>query len=99
MTPVDGDGHEGVPLAQLSLEQALMRTTANRLSWVLEHRGVSQAELSRATGVPKPVINRVLCQRRLINVDALVRICLALDVDAGWLLGLRPVRARRREDR
>ena len=95
MTRVDGDGSGGIPLASLDIDAALRRTVANRLSWALDHRGVTQAELSRMSGVPKPVINRVICQRRVVNVDALVRICLALDVDANWLLGLTPVRRQR----
>lgn len=92
MIRVDGDGCNGVPLGSVDLDAALKRTVGNRLSWLLDRRGVTQAELSRLSGVPKPVINRVLCQRRIVNVDALVRICLALDVDANWLLGLTPIR-------
>ena len=92
------ESRENCPrLADIDLEPALRKTVANRLSWAMGRAGVTQVELSRMSGVPKAVINRVLCRRRLINVDALVRVCLVLGVDATWLLGLRPAGAHPRQ--
>lgn len=72
-----------------NVDRAIRQVVSERLSAVLSHRGITQTELARASGVSRSCISRVIAKQRPISADALVRICLTLDVDINWLLGLR----------
>lgn len=76
-------------VADKNVDHAIRHVVSRRLSAVLERRGITQTELARASGVSRSCISRVIAQQRPISSDALVRICLTLDVDVNWLLGLR----------
>ena len=76
-----------VPLAQVDLTQTIRRNVSARLVWLLRNRNMSQRELASASGVSKTVISRIVARQRTVTADALVRLCLALDVNPAWLLG------------
>ena len=76
-------------VADRNVDFAIRHVVSERLSAVLERRGITQTELARASGVSRSCISRVIARQRPISADALVRICLTLDVDVNWLLGLR----------
>lgn len=75
-------------LSDADISPEVRRIFALRLSFVLERRGITQRQLSNATGISPSSISRLVSGQRTVTGDALARICLALGVDASWLLGL-----------
>lgn len=75
-------------LADVDISPEVRRVFAMRLNFLLEKRGVSQRQLSNATGISPSSISRMASGQRTVTGDALAKICLALEADASWLLGL-----------
>ena len=82
-------GTDLVCISAHDLDGALKRKVARRLLLVLDDRGITQTQLARASGVSRSCISRVLSEERPITTEALVRICIVLNLDAAWVLGLR----------
>ena len=75
-----------------------LETFGMRLARVRKARGVTQGELSRATGIQVQHISRwETDERSRLRSDVLIRLCLALSISADFLLGLQlpPPRAPR----
>lgn len=88
---VGRDGLGAEPLADVDIAPLLRRTVRARLARALADCGMSGRELARLSGVSEACLSRILTGKRLPNPDALVRLCVALNVSADWLLGLRAV--------
>lgn len=86
---VGRDGYDGTPLAEMDLTPWIRDTVGTRLAHVLRGRAMSRRELARISGVSEACLSRILSCQRVVNPDALVRICITLGVSSDWLLGLR----------
>ena len=56
----------------------------------LDSKGISQAFVSRETGMPLPRLNLSLNGHRKLTIEEYESICWALDVDPGTFLEARP---------
>ena len=59
---------------------------ANRLRRSIDHRGLTVAELSRRTCIARRTIYGLLLHDRNASAHTLKRLCVALGIDAHWLL-------------
>ena len=69
-----------------------MNTFGERLSWLLNERGITQRELALRTGLTESAVSRYVNNQREPRADGIVKICKALEVSADWLLCLWGVR-------
>lgn len=58
-----------------------------KLDEVMSENGISQAELSRASGISRPTVNRLCNGKTEIKPEWAVRVGYALDVDPNILYG------------
>ncbi|MFY1069221.1 helix-turn-helix domain-containing protein [Enterococcus sp. AD013-P3] len=65
-----------------------MNSFADRLSEALSLKGISQAELSRRTGIGRNSISDYLKAKYEAKQDNLLLLANALDVNEAWLMGL-----------
>lgn len=65
-----------------------MNSFAERLSEALSKKGISQAELSRRTGIGRNSISDYLKAKYEAKQDNLLLLANALDVNEAWLMGL-----------
>lgn len=65
-----------------------MNSFAERLNEALSQKGISQAELSRRTGIGRNSISDYLKAKYEAKQDNLLLLANALDVNEGWLMGL-----------
>lgn len=65
-----------------------MNSFAERLNEALSQKGISQAELSRRTGIGRNSISDYLKAKYEAKQDNLFLLANALDVNEGWLMGL-----------
>ncbi len=64
-----------------------MKINVERLREAMKQRGMTQAQLSRQTGLNKTAISQYLSKRFGPGDDSLAKIAKALDVSEGWLIG------------
>lgn len=79
-------------LSGVDLDPSIRRIVGGRLAWLLRNRNITQRELAEMSGVSRACISRIVSQRRPVTTDALIRICIVLDVPMEWLVGLAPMR-------
>ena len=65
-----------------------MNSFAERLNEALSQKGISQAELSRRTGIGRNSISDYLKAKYEAKQDNLLLLANALDVNEAWLMGL-----------
>lgn len=65
-----------------------MNSFAERLNQALSQKGISQAELSRRTGIGRNSISDYLKAKYEAKQDNLLLLANALDVNEAWLMGL-----------
>jgi len=65
-----------------------MQSFSKRLKDIMESRGVLQADLAKKTGITETTISRYCNEKRIPNIEALVKIAKALDVPTDLLVGL-----------
>lgn len=86
---IGSDQHPLRCIADTDVDPVVRETVAARLTSAMAIRGLNQSQVAAASGVSRACISRVLGRQRTITVDALVRICLSMDIDPAWLLGMR----------
>ncbi len=64
-----------------------MSIFSERLKIAMERRGITQAQLSAGTGIPKSAISQYLSARFKPKQERVYILCRALDVDPAWLVG------------
>lgn len=69
-------------------DQKLYRTFSTRLHEALRDTNMKQCELAKNTEAGDSHISKILSAQVLPNADLIVRLSLALNVSADWLLGL-----------
>ena len=63
------------------------REIGARLSALAAQRGLSQEALASVLGADSSTVSRWICGRQTPSVEAVVKICVSLDVSPDWLLG------------
>lgn len=58
-----------------------------RLRLAMEERDISQAQLSKLTGISKPTISNYLSGHHLAKTESLIQMSKALNVSEMWLAG------------
>ena len=61
---------------------------SNRIREAMEEKGVTQASLSRLTGLPAGTISRYANGRRNPNAEVLGKVASALGVSCDYLIGM-----------
>lgn len=70
----------------VKMQSLEMKEIVGRIHRLMVKRNLSQIELSRMSGVPASMINRILHSKSSMKVENFVKICLALQVSADELL-------------
>lgn len=64
-----------------------MSTIAERIKKGMELKGMTQADLSRASGIPRSALSSYLSGKYAPKQDNIFRISKALNVSEAWLMG------------
>lgn len=72
------------------MRRAPKRPTFFYLNEWLAFRGMSQAELSRRTGLTDGFISQLVNERHVGSLESLEKIAQALDIPLGWLFDVKP---------
>ena len=65
-----------------------LETIRARLGEVIKASGLSQTELARRLNIKQPTIGQYLSGRAMPALDTFANICIVLDVDPAYILGV-----------
>lgn len=71
-----------------------MSVFSERLKLIMAEKSITQAQLAKATKIPKSAINQYLSDRFKPRRDRTEIMCKALDVSPAWLMGLVDTRCQ-----
>lgn len=75
-----------------------MSVFSERLKLIMAEKSITQAQLAKATDIPKSAINQYLSDRFKPRRDRTEILCRALDVSPAWLMGLVDTRCQFNEN-
>ncbi len=71
-----------------------MSVFSERLKLVMAEKSITQAQLAKATNIPKSAINQYLSDRFKPKRDRTEVLCRVLDINPAWLMGLVDTRCQ-----
>ncbi len=66
-------------------------TIKTRLSEELKRSGLSTVEIARRVGVSPEMVTQYSTTKKLPKLDTFAKLCLELDLDANYILGLEKI--------
>lgn len=60
-----------------------------KIAHILKVRGITQREFAKMIGLQEATLSRYINGTRTPNIQQIREICMALDVSADWLIGVK----------